>query len=173
MSLHTLDIERWVLELLMVLKQESDALAQVEAWLEELRERVMQRDESALEALLKDIQARHGRMPELEHKRQAIRASLATVLNLPAEQLTLTVLEGQLTGALQEQVSCMKTQLQHQTEALRLTCRGTVMFLAECARFNRLLLDRVFDNTHERVTTYSPRGNAEHQRSSALVNMQF
>ncbi len=173
MNTHTLDIERWVLELLIVLKQESAAMGQVSMWLTQLQESVMERDEPGLEALLKEIQTHENRMPELERKRQSIRGDLAIVLGLPFEQLTLTRLEDLLTGELQNQVSQMKAQLQVQTGALHAQRQGAVMFLADCTRLNRQLLNSVFDNRQESHTTYSARGNAEHQRSSALVNVQF
>ncbi|MCF7972293.1 MAG: hypothetical protein K9N55_00600 [Phycisphaerae bacterium] len=173
MSRHALEIERWVLDLLIVLKQESEAMTQVETWLSQLRESVIQRNESCLDGLLKEIQARRGLMPELEARRQGIRLALTTVLDLPFEQVTLTKLESLLTGELQHQVSCMKTQLQSQTRMLRAQHQGAVMFLMDCARFNRLLLNSVFDKSHQSMTTYTHRGNPEHTRSSALVNMQF
>jgi hypothetical protein len=173
MSTTALDIERWVLELLIVLKQESDAMALVETWLEQLRERVMERDEAALERLLKEIQAKQGLRPEPEQRRQQIRLELASALGVPFEQMTLTRLKGLLTGELQNQVSRMRDQLQSQTETLRVQHQGTVMLLADCARFNRLLLNSIFEKSHQTMTTYTPRGNAQHKRSSDLVNMQF
>jgi hypothetical protein len=173
MSTTASDIERLVLALLIVLKQESDAMAQTEAWLLQLRERVIQRDESALEGLLEEIQSPQRGMPDLERKRQQIRVELAGVFGLSFEELTLTRLKGLLEGELQNQVSRMRDQLQSQTQALRAQHRGTVMFLADCARFNRLLLNSVFEKSHQNVTTYTPRGNAEHRRTSDLVNMQF
>ncbi len=173
MSTTAPDIERLVLALLIVLKQESEGMALIEAWLSQLRERVIQRDESALEGLLKEIQTQQGQMPELERKRQQIRLELAGVLGMPFEAMTLTSLKGLLEGELQNQVLRMRDQLQSQTQALRVQHRGTVMFLADCARFNRSLLNSVFENAHQDVTTYNPRGNAEHKRTSDLVNMQF
>jgi hypothetical protein len=173
MSTTALDVERGVLALLIILKQESEAMALVETWLSQLQERVMQRDESALEGLLKEIQTKQRPMPELERKRQQIRLELAGVFGLPFEEMTLTRLKGLLEGELQNQVSRMRDQLKSQTQALRVQHRGTVMFLADCARFNRLLLNSVFANAHQDVTTYNPRGNAEHKRTSDLVNMQF
>ncbi|MCP4452561.1 MAG: flagellar protein FlgN [Planctomycetes bacterium] len=173
MSTAALDIERSVLALLIVLKQESEAMAQVETWLSQLQERVVQRDESALEGLLKEIQTQQRSMPELERKRQQIRLELAGVLGIPFEEMTLTRLMRLLKGEIQNQVSRMRDQLQSQTQALRVQHRGAVMFLTDCARFNRQLLNSVFDNVHQDVTTYSPRGNAERKRTSDLVNMQF
>jgi hypothetical protein len=173
MNRHALEIERWVLELLIILKQESDAMTEVEAWLQQLREKVIQRDESALDLLLKDIRGKRTLLPELEVKRQAIRQELSTVLGLPFEQVTLTRIESLLTGELQHQVSHMKARLQSQTRALHVQHQGAIMFLMDCARFNRLLLNSVFENIPQSTTTYTHRGNAEHTRSSALVNMQF
>ncbi len=167
------DIERLVLALLIVLKQESEAMSLIEAWLSHLRERVMQRDESALEGLLKEIQAQQGQMPDLERQRQQIRLELAGVLGVPFEAMTLTSLKERLEGELQNQVLRMRNQLQSQTQALCVQHRGTVMFLADCARFNRSLLNSVFENAHQDVTTYNPKGNAERTRTSDLVNMQF
>ena len=173
MSTKALDIERWVLALLIVLKQESDSMTLIETWLTQLQERVVQRDESALEGLLKEIQSKHSLMPELERRRQQIRLELAAVLGVPFEQVTLTRLTILLKGELQNQVSRMRAQLQSQMETLRVQHRGTVMLLADCARFNRLLLNSIFENSHQSMTTYTHKGNAEHTRSSALVNMQF
>ena len=51
--------------------------------------------------------------------------------------------------------------------------QGTVMFLADCARFNRVLLNSLFEHANQGVTTYTPRGNAQHRRSSGLMNVQF
>ena len=173
MSTTAPDIERLVLALLIVLKQESEGMALIEAWLSQLRERVIQRDESALEGLLKEIQTQQGQMPELERRRQQIRLELAGVLGMPFDAMTLTSLKGLLEGELQNQVLRMRDQLQSQTQALRVQHQGTVIFLADCARFNRSLLNSVFENAHQDVTTYNPRGNAEHKRTSDLVNMQF
>ncbi len=173
MTTQTLDIERWVLELLIVLKQESEAMAQISMWLTQLQERVMQRDELGLEALFTEIRTHENLMPELERRRQSIRGDLATVLGLPFEQLTLTRLEELLTGELRNQVSQMKAHLKTQTRRLHNQRQGTVMFLADCIRLNRQLLNSVFHNTPQSHLTYSARGNSEHQRSSALVNLQF
>jgi len=173
MSTNALDIERWVLELLIVLKQESEAMVLVETWLTQLWERVVERDESALEGLLREIQSKQGIMPQFEQRRQGIRLELAAVLGVPCDQVTLTTLEAVLTGELQNQVSNMKDHLRSQARALRVQHQSTVLFLADCARFNRLLLNSIFQNRHKNVTTYSPRGHAQHRRSSDLVNMQF
>jgi len=173
MSTKALDIERWVLELLIVLKQESEAMVLVKTWLMQLRERVIERDESALEGLLNEIQSKPDLTPQLEQQRQRIRLELATVLGIPFEQVTLTSLECVLTGELKIQVSHMKAQLQEQTQALQVQRQSLATFLADCARFNRLLLNSFLNNTHQNVTTYSPRGHAQHRRSSDLVNMQF
>jgi ribosomal protein L34 len=173
MSTNTLDIERWVLELLIVLKQESEILARIETWLGQVRHKVVERDESGLEALLKDIQATQGQRGMLEQRRQQIRQALATVLGLPFQQVTLTRLTGLLEGELKTQVSRMKSRLHTQTETLRAEHRGTAMLLVDCARFNRMLLNSIFEESHQTVTTYTPRGNAQHKRSSGFVNMQL
>jgi len=173
MSTKALDIERWILELLIVLKQESEAMAQVKQWLEQLREGVMQHDELGLESLLKDIQTQQGLMPRLEERRQQIRMELARILEVSFEQVTLTGLLCLLEGELHHQVTRMRDLLQSQAESLRVQHRGTAMLLADCARFNRLLLNSIFETSHAQVTTYTARGHAEQKRSSDLVNLQF
>lgn len=173
MNANPLDIERWVLELLIVLKQESEAMAQVKAWLEQLREGVMQHDAPELENLLKEIQAKQGSMPQLEQKRQQIRMELARILGVSFEQVTLTGLLGLLKGELRNQVMRMRDLLQSQTESLRDQHRGTTMLLVDCARFNRLLLNSIVDSSNSQVTTYTARGHAEQRRSSDLMNLQF
>ena len=131
MSTQALDIERWVLELLIVLKQEAEGMVQIKTWLTQLRERVIERDESALEELLRDIQSKPDSMPQLEQQRQKIRLELATVLGIPFEQMTLTSLERVLAGELKNQVSQMKALLQEQTQALQVQRQSLTAFLAD------------------------------------------
>lgn len=167
-------MEQTVTELLHILERDVQYMQTTLTWLAQLREFVIGHEDTALQRLLEQIQSEAAAYRDNESRRRELRHALASTLQSPPEKVTLSRLEGVLSGQLRSQVSQIRGQLQSAARALQSDHAATMLFLSDCARFNRLLLRTVLGGADHETTTYTPRGtNQGGARSTSLVDMQF
>lgn len=166
-------IEDKVDEFLNVLTRDVRRLQMTLSWLDEMRGFVIKHDDVALQKLLETIQSQAGSFNDNELKREFLRKELAILLDRDPGKITLSALELELFGEKKAQVTRMKAQLQALVEELKQEHLKTTMLLSDCSRFNRLLLENVFELGSTREITYSPSGFAERNSETGFVNMQF
>ena len=167
------EIEGKVDELLACLDEDSQHIQESLSQLNKLRSFVIKRDDSGLGKLLKIIQAESDSNRNQESKRQTIRKELANALGYKAEQLTLSVLEANLSKQKQAQVIKKKTKLMSLIKELKKEYFSTALLLSECARFNNLLLKSIFDLGKTGAVYYNSNGAAKQQTDMNFVNLRF
>jgi len=154
------EIEDKIDELLVVLDEDIRHIEESLLRLNELRGFVVKRDEASLGKLLESIQSESDSYRKNELRRQLIRKELAAAFGSSIKQMTLSRLE----EVLQEE---KKTKI-----AERKAKSGTVLLLADCARFNSLLLKSIFDFGNSPTVYYNADGSTKRQRETAFVNLR-
>lgn len=167
------EIEDKVDELLACLDKDNQHIQESLSQLNTLRSFVIKRDDSGLGKLLKVIQAESDSYRKHESKRQTIRKELADALGYNTEQLTLSVLEANLSKQQKAQVINKKTKLMSLIKELRKEYFSTALLLSECARFNNLLLKSIFDLGNTGAVYYNSNGITKQQTDTAFMNLQF
>ena len=66
-----------------------------------------------------------------------------------------------------------KTKLMSLVNELKKEYYSTALLLSECARFNNLLLNKIFDIGKTGAVYYKSRGATKPQTDMAFVNLQF
>jgi hypothetical protein len=166
-------IENHVNELLICLDEDIRHIQKSLLLLNEMRKLVIKRDDIALGKLLQNIQSESDGYQSNELKRQSIRKELAKAFGFTIEQMTLSVLESSLPESKRVQITERKTRLRTLVDEYKKEHIGTAMLLAECARFNNLLLKSIFDFRRTEGVCYDSSGTAERESDTAFVNMQF
>ena len=167
------EIKDKVDELLACLDKDSQHIQESLSQLNTLRSFVIKRDDSGLGKLLKVIQAESDSYRKHESKRQTIRKELANALGYNTEQLTLSVLEANLSKQKKAQVINKKTKLISLIKELKKEYFSTALLLSECVRFNNLLLKSIFDIGKTGAVYYNSNGITKQQTDTAFVNLQF
>ena len=169
----TTEIENKVDELLVVLNIDAENIEKNLARLNNLRSFVIKRDNDALEKLLSTVRLESGGYLENESQRCLLRRQLAAAFGCIDKQITLTMLEGILSGDQRSRVSKMKTKIKTLAEELRKEYLSTSMLLSECARFNSLLLNSILEMANAGACTYGSDGFTERRTDTAFMDMQF
>ena len=160
-------------ELLAVLDKDIEHIQRSLSRLNELRRLVIKRDDTALGKLLESIQTESDSYRRHESKRQSARKELAIAFGCSLEQMTLSRLEGVLSGEKKAQVAERKVKLRSLTEELKKEHLGTALLLSECARFNHVLLKTILDLGKTEIVHYTCNGSTSRQTETAFVNLQF
>ncbi|MHC4424312.1 MAG: hypothetical protein ACYSWR_06560, partial [Planctomycetota bacterium] len=108
-----------------------------------------------------------------ESKRQSLRKELADAIGCDVHQMTLSVLEDNLSKEKRDSVAERKTRLKSVIEQLKKELLSTTLLLSECARVNSLLLNGIFDFGKKDGVYYSSNGSKKRQTDTAFVNLQF
>ncbi|MFC1676894.1 flagellar export chaperone FlgN [Planctomycetota bacterium] len=173
MNTKLFEIESKVDDLLIVLDKDIEQIKKNLDILDQLRCMVVKQDESSLRELLENTQSRSNSYKENELKRQALRKDLAFALGCDTEQITLSRLSEQLAGDRKVRIAEKKAQLQTLTNELMKEHLATSMLLADCARFNRAMLNGIFALAQTGSTTYTPTGSTVRPTGTAFVDLQF
>jgi sugar-specific transcriptional regulator TrmB len=160
-------------ELLAVLDKDVQHIQESLSRLNELRSLVVKHDNTALGKLLESIQAESDSYKCNELKRQSIRRELATAFGCSLEQMTLSVLEAELTGEKKAQVAKRKAMLKLLTGQLKKEYLSTSLLLSDCVRFNNVLLKSIFELGKTGTITYDSNGFTKRQTDSEFVNLRF
>lgn len=166
-------IEECIRQLLDVLDNDIEYIEENIARLNELRSLVIKQDIDALNRLLANIRTGSKTHENNEFRRQAIRKKLAALCNCPMEEITLTRIEAQLSNNHKTGIAQRKSKLQAITGVLKREYAGTQTLLADCARFNRLLLKSIFEIGQTDNLTYKQTGTAQRQTDTVFMNVQF
>ncbi|HUT30662.1 MAG TPA: hypothetical protein VMX13_12780 [Sedimentisphaerales bacterium] len=166
-------VDEKVDELLAVLDTDIRYIRENLSTLNELRGSVLRRDDAALGRLLDRIRAESDGYRANEMKRQSIRKQLADILDCQFEQMTLSKLETVLPAEKGMQITHRRTQLAPLVTELKREHSSTMLLLAECARFNSLLLTSIFDLAKTEMLVYNPKGAASQQADNLFVNYHF
>ena len=173
MKTATFEIEGRIDELLVVLDKDIQHMQDSLSRLNELRSLVVKRNEADLGKLLESIQADSDSYRSHELKRESIRKELANALGCDLQQMTLSGLETLVSEERKAQVAAKKAKLRVLTKQLKKEHLSTAMLLSDCARFNRQLLNSVFDLGKVGIVCYDSKGSAKRGVTEAFVNLQF
>jgi flagellar biosynthesis/type III secretory pathway chaperone len=166
-------IEEKINELMDCLDKDCQHIQETLTQLNKLRELIIKRDDAALGKMLETVQAKSQDYRKNESNRQSIRAELANALGYPIEQLTLSTLEKSLHETTGIKITERKKRLKSLIEELRKEHLSTALLLSECARFNNLLLKKIFNLGKTEVVCYDSKGETKRQTDTAFVNLQF
>ena len=169
----TVEIEDKIGELLVVLDKDIQHIQESLLRLNELRSLLIKHNETDLGKLLESIQTESDSYRSHELKRESIRKELADALDCNLEQMTLSRLETVLPEEKKAQVTTKKLKLRALTKELKKEHLSTAMLLSNCARFNRQLLQSVFDLGEMEIVYYNSRGSTKQGVTEAFVNLQF
>ncbi len=160
-------------QLLAVLDVDIQHLEDSIALLDRLRELVIKQDNESLGQLLNTIQSKTTVYRNNELKRQALRRELALLLGCDMATATLSRLEAELTGPRKVEISSRKTTLRTLANRLKTEFAGTQRLLADCTRFNRMLLKSIFQMARPETATYTAAGAAKRQADNVFINVQY
>ena len=173
MKTAVVSIEEKVDRLLFCLEKDAQYMQESLQQLNEMRKLVIKRDEAALGNLLQSIQAEAGLYKQHELERNSIKKELAECLGCGVGQVTLSALAARVGKEKKEQLTQMKAKLRELCEELKKEYLSTALLLAECARFNNLLLRGIFNLGQAESVHYNSNGATRRQIDMALVNLQI
>lgn len=168
-----IEIEDAVDKLLAVLDEDIRHIRKSLSTLDDLRHSVIKRDDVSLRKLLEGAQSESSSYKNNETKRRLLREELALALDCAPGQMRLSRLEMELSGEKKAQVAERRIKLRALIEKLKKEHVSTMMLLADCARFNSMLLKSVFKLGATGEITYSPKGSVQRQINVAFVDLQF
>jgi hypothetical protein len=173
MSSITVKIEEKIDELIDVLDQDADHLKRNLSRLNELRIHVIKQDDKALAGLLEKIRTGTEVYKKHELKRKTIQKELAHALDSDINQITISKLESLLPKEKSELLSQRRITLKSLVMELKKEHVRTSLLLTDCARFNRLLLEKVFDFAKTDTITYNSSGMAKREGDTTFVNLRY
>ena len=132
---------------------------------------IIDRDESAVERILEQIEQAQQLQAIGDQKVAALRDELAARLAVEARTLRLSGLIERLPPPCRQGVLAKRRRVLELAERFRVQHMRTVMLLSECARINRMLLEGLFPRC-QAVTTYSPGGCQTWQAEAGLVDTE-
>lgn len=168
-----LDIEEKVDELLGCLEGDIEHMEDSLLTLDELRGFVIKQDKSALGKLLDKARNASTKYRIHERKRQKVRSELAKLLDCRGKDVTLSKLETVVSEEKKAFVVQTKIKLNTLTRKFLKEYSNTAMLLAECTRFNRLILKSIFNFGNADAVVYDADGTAKEQNQRAFMDMQF
>lgn len=173
MKIAMTEIENKVDQLFLVLDRDIQYIWGNLSTLNEMRDLVASRDDVSLHKLLESVKSKSTNYKENETKRQSLRKELAVALDCSIEQMTLTRLQSELSGQIKDEVTRRKIKLQTLSDQLKKEHLSTTMLLADCSRFNSMMLNGILKCGQSETATYGPNGSAQRQTNSAFVNFQL
>lgn len=141
--------------------------------LNELRELIIKRDDTALGKMLDTLPAKSEDYRKNESRRQTIRDELAKELDCPVEKITLSALEENVSEISRIKLTERKSRLKSLIEELRKEHLSIALLLNECARINNMLLKSIFNMCKTDVVSYDSKGATKKHTDTAFVNLQF
>ena len=169
----TLETEELMQQLLAVLDIDIQHLEANIAAMDQLRRLVVKQDENALKQLLSNLQSETSRYRANESKRQALRKELAIVYGCSPQDITLSRFSAELSGDMKLQFAQRRSTLQALSGRMKKEHANTYRLLADCARFNRMLLKSIFNMGRNESTTYNAAGSAQRQTNTMFMNIQL
>ncbi len=173
MNTTTTELTERVDELLLVLQKDLVHIERSIEKLSELRELVIRRDDSGLNRLLEQIQSQSREYIENQKLREQLRRQIARILGWPVDEVRLGRLQQTVSAEQAIHVGQVRRRLQDVISRLQNEHAGTVMLLADLARFNNMLLNTILETGQACGITYDARGGTSRGGEIAFVNLQF
>jgi hypothetical protein len=167
------EIKNKVEQLSLCLDRDIDNMQKTLLRLDEMRSAVIKRNDAGLVRLLDEIRCEMQAYETQQSQRSGIREELAGMLGCSCEEMTLTNLQKWLPEGQGRELAEKKERLKILAGRLKKEYSATVFLLAECARFNRLMLNGIFNKQKPDVITYNAAGVANEERKPAFVNMKL
>ncbi len=142
-------------------------------WLDDLRCLVVKRDESAMSILLERIRTHSLEYEQIEKQRKVLCIAVAEGIGLDPAGITLSKIEERLSGSRKTAAGEKKARLRTLAEHLRSRYQSTATLLADCARFNGMLLNGILGSSKSNVVTYRPNGSVGRSGRGALMDIRF
>lgn len=167
-------IEDKVRELLDVLEKDIKHIEQSLSRLSELRALVVKRDNTSLEKLLNQIRADAQEYEANEMSRKLVREQLADILGCDYKQVTLSRLEEIVSKDSRAVIAQYKSRLSTWIKQLGKEHKSTMMLISDLSRFNKVLLNSIFEKSRpDDGTTYDAGGTAQRQSDAAFLSFQL
>jgi hypothetical protein len=173
MSMTLSTVETKVEQLLAVLDQDIRHLETTLSQLEALRSHLIKHDDAALSGLLDEIRGRTQEYAATQQMRQTIRAELANALGSDSRHLTLSGLQSSLPEPQRAAVTTRQQRLRSLIVELNRQYTLTSLLVADCSRFNRMLLRTFLGLRGPAGVVYSPSGATRQQTETAMMNLQL
>ena len=173
MKMNRPQIDDTIDELLAVLDKDIEQLQLSVDRLNELRILIVKRDDKSLHRLLTAIRTDSEEYRHNESKRQATRAQLAALLGCSLQQMTLSKLQAIAPDENGARISETAEKLRSLSSSLKKQHAATALLLADCARFNRQLLQCILNRSHGGEVTYTASGSARRQVDAGFMNLRF
>lgn len=169
----TTHIETGVQHLLDVLDDDIRQLEVHLSKLDELRRLVVKQDHAALNRMLNTLGSEAGVLRNHDQRRLALCRQLADIVNCVPGQFNLSRLQNSVSREMRSGIQVRKEKLQLLSARLQKELAATQGLLADCARFNRMLLKAIFKNRGTETLTYNPSGVTTRQTETILMNVQL
>lgn len=169
----TTNIENCTQRLMDALDDEIQQLELNLSRLDQLRRLIVKQDHDALNGLLNTIRSEAGTFRSYDQRRLSLCKQLATIINCDPAQMNLSRLHNYVSQEMQSAIRLRKNTLQFLSARLQKELAATQMLLTDCARFNRMLLNAIFNNRAAETLTYNPSGLTKRQTETMLMNVQF
>jgi len=154
-----------------LLDDEASLLDVRRSQLHSLRGAIVDRDDEAVERLLRQIERAQELQSATDEKLNTVRRALAEQLGCPASEVKLSALIAELPKPLRGALADRRQRIIDLAERLQIEHMRTVMLLGECARINRLLMESLFPDSRG-VTTYSTAGSHPWHPEGGLVDAE-
>ncbi len=141
--------------------------------LDALRSLIIKRDDQAMETLLHDLREEAESRLAAIRRRETIRKELAEELGCDLRAMTLSALCRALVDPQRQAVVDRQTRLKDLVAQLRREYALTTALVADCARFNRSLMQVFFGQDPQGKATYNARGTVSRQANVSLVNLHY
>jgi len=159
-------------ELESVLDEEILLLEQKARQLADRGAAILDRDDDSLGRLLEEVEQTTQRQQAADLRLQALRNTLAEVLELPAKQVRLATIAETVDPAQRQRIEYRRQQIILLAEQVQKKHLETALLLSECARINQLMLESLFPQRQE-VSTYRPDGRELSHTDASLLDTEL
>jgi hypothetical protein len=167
------ETEKKIGRLIEVLDRDIESLQKNLSRLDQMRSAVIKRDDGSLGRILGELRTEGESLQMQEAMRKLIRKNLAEFFDCSYEDVTLTKLIKVLPAGQGDIIAEKKEHLRELAAKLKREYSATVFLMAECARFNRLMLNMIFSRRDAEAVIYDSAGSARRQSQAAFVNMKL
>jgi hypothetical protein len=169
----SLGLEEKVEALLAVLNDDMGHLQAALQQLDRLRSLLIKRDDTGLEKLLTDLASEAETHSANERERQDLRQQIADQLHCDSKKVTLTFLAQSIPSPQQDNVIECQRKLKSLIGQLKHEYLSTNLLIADCARFNRALIQVFLGQSGRANVCYGAAGTVARPTDAALMSLHF
>lgn len=173
MNITAVELKDRIGELLDVLRRDIEQMEYNISILTKLRMLVVKHDNSALEEMLEGIRSRVEQYEKQNSDRNLARQRLAEFFNCGTESITLSKLQKIAPIEQRSLIASMKNELTDLVNRLAAEYKSTAALMSELARFNRMLLDSIFERSQPQSLIYNSSGTARRQSDAAFMSFEL